>query len=82
MDLTVDFALRREFKLRERLTLRFRAEGFNIFNHPNFGTIQTSLTAANFGQATNMLNQQLGGISQPSQIGGPRSIQFALKLSF
>jgi len=77
-----DFALRREFPLYESLKLQFRAEAFNIFNHPNFGTVQTTLTAANFGQATNMLSAQLGGISQLYQIGGPRSLQLALKIVF
>ncbi len=33
----VDFALRRTFTLRERATLQFRAEGFNVLNHPNWG---------------------------------------------
>jgi hypothetical protein len=49
-------------------------------NHPNFGAISTDLNAVNFGEATNMLNRQLGGISQLYQIGGPRSMQFAMKL--
>ena len=78
----VDLALRREFTLMESLKLQLRAEAFNVFNHPNFGTIQTNLNAANFGQATNMLNRQLGGISQLYQIGGPRSMQFSLRLTF
>ncbi len=78
----VDFALRRSFKLTEKLNLQLRGEAFNLFNHPNFGTIQTTLTAANFGQATNMLNRQLGGLSQLYQIGGPRSFQVALKIQF
>ncbi len=78
----VDLALRRQFKLTEKLNLQFRAEAFNVFNHPNFGAIQTNLNAANFGQATNMLNRQLGGLNQLYQIGGPRSLQFALKLQF
>jgi hypothetical protein len=78
----IDMGLRRQFKLTEKLTLLFRAEAFNVFNHPNFGAIQTSLTAANFGQATNMLNRQLGSLSQLYQIGGPRSFQFALKLQY
>jgi len=78
----LDAALHRQFRMTEKVNLQFRAEAFNLFNHPNFGTIQTSLTAANFGQATNMLNRQLGGISQLYQLGGPRSFQFALKLQF
>jgi len=78
----VDLALRRQISLTEKLRLQLRGEAFNLFNHPNFGTMQTSLTAANFGQATNMLNRQLGGLSQLYQIGGPRSMQFALKLIF
>jgi len=77
-----DLALRREFPLHESLKLQFRAEAFNIYNHPNFGTVQTSLTATNFGQATNMLSAQLGGVSALYQIGGPRSLQLALKVIF
>lgn len=78
----IDAALHRQFRLSEKVNLQLRAEAFNLFNHPNFGTIQTSLTAANFGQATNMLRAQLGGISQLYQIGGPRSFQFALRIQF
>ena len=78
-----DFALRREFPIRENLKLQFRAEAFNIFNHPNFGTMQRTLGAANFGQTTAMLNNALGGgLNAQFQIGGPRSGQFALKLIF
>ena len=80
----VDAALRRRFNLTERLTLELRGEAFNLFNHPNFGTVQTSMTAANFGQATNMRNVQFAatGLNQLYQIGGPRSFQFALRLNF
>jgi len=80
----VDAALRRRFNLTERLTLELRGEAFNVFNHPNFGTVQTSMTAANFGQATNMRNAQFAatGLSQLYQIGGPRSFQFAVRLNF
>ena len=34
-----DVALRREFPIREGVTLLFRAEAFNIFNHPLFGDV-------------------------------------------
>jgi hypothetical protein len=78
----VDLALRRQFKLTERVNVQFRAEAFNLFNHPNFGTIQSNLTSPNFGQATNMLGRQLGGLDALYQIGGPRSLQFALRISF
>ncbi len=80
----VDAALRRRFNLTEQLTLELRGEAFNLFNHPNFGTVQTSMTAANFGQATDMRNVQFAatGLNQLYQIGGPRSFQFALRLNF
>ena len=35
----MDLAVRRDFPIHERLKLQFRAEAFNIFNHPNFGVI-------------------------------------------
>jgi len=80
----VDFAMRREFPIHERLKLQFRAEAFNIFNHPIFGAIQTNLTtgAAVFGRATGTLNTQLGGLNALYQQGGPRSFQVALKFVF
>ena len=32
-----DFAVHREFPMHESLKLQFRAEMFNVLNHPNFG---------------------------------------------
>jgi hypothetical protein len=78
----VDMALRRQFKLTEKIALQLRAEAFNVFNHPNFGRIETFLGSSNFGIATNMLGTQLGGLSPLYQIGGPRSLQFAAKIIF
>ena len=78
----VNIAARREFPLKGDLALQFRAETFNILNHPNFGVIDTALTDATFGQATKMLNQSLGTVASQYQQGGPRSMQFALKLLF
>ncbi len=37
----VDMAIRRDFPIDQGLKLQFRAEVFNIFNHPNFGAINT-----------------------------------------
>jgi hypothetical protein len=78
----IDFAIRRQFNLTEKLNLQFRAEAFNIFNHPNFGSINANLTSTTFGQATNMLGSQLTGLNALYQIGGPRSMQFALIVRF
>jgi len=84
----VDFTLRRQFKLYERLSLQARADFFNIFNHPNFGPPTNYMTSPLFGQATQMLGASLGsggqngGLNPLYQIGGPRSAQLALKLIF
>jgi hypothetical protein len=82
-----DFALQRQFHVTEQLGLRFRAEFFNIFNHPNFGSPMNSLTNPLFGQSTQTLASSLAasdgaGFNPLYQIGGPRSIQLALKLLF
>jgi hypothetical protein len=83
-----DFAVQRQFRLTERLGLRFRSEFFNIFNHPNFGPPSNDLTSPLFGRSTQTLASSLGsggpngGFNPLYQIGGPRSIQLALKLVF
>ena len=83
-----DVAFQRQFRFTERLNLRFRAEFFNIFNHPNFGPPDGNLTDPLFGHSTQTLASSLGsggangGFNPLYQIGGPRSIQLALKLAF
>ena len=83
-----DLALQRQFPVTEKLNLRFRAEFFNIFNHPNFGSPNNTIGSPLFGQSTQTLASSLGsggangGFNPLYQIGGPRSIQFALKLLF
>jgi hypothetical protein len=83
-----DLTLRRQFRLTEKLGLQSRADFFNILNHPNFGSPLNYMTSPQFGQSTQMLNNYLGtggqsgGLNPLYQIGGPRSIQLALKLQF
>ena len=83
-----DVGVQRQFRLTERLSLRFRAEFFNVFNHPNFGSPTNLLTSPLFGRSTQTLANSLGsggangGFNPLYQIGGPRSMQFALKLQF
>jgi hypothetical protein len=84
----VDLALRKELKLGERLTLQVRGDYFNILNHPNFGPPINYLSSPLFGQATQMLGTSLGsggqagGLNPLYQIGGPRSVQAAVKFLF
>lgn len=89
-----DFAVHRDFSIRDVAKLQFRAEVFNILNHPNFappaGDLQSPLSInSQFGLSTETLGQYLGsanvgggGLSSLYQIGGPRSVQFALKFIF
>ena len=78
----MDLAVRREFPIYEKLRLQFRAEAFNIFNHPNFGNVNPNFGQNTFGQATGTLASSLGILTPLYQMGGPRSMQFALKLVF
>ena len=79
----VDLSLARQFKVAERINLKFRADAFNLFNHPNF---RNPFAYIEFGpsylQSSEMLNQGLGGLNPLFQEGGPRSLQFSLKLDF
>lgn len=68
----VDFTLDKTFRIGERQSVRFRADFFNLFNHPSFAVpAATSVSAA-------------GGGSAPitSTVGTPRLIQFSLKYGF
>ena len=84
----LDLALHRQFNVTERLKLQFRAEFFNVLNHPNFADPIGNLTNSLFGQSTQTLGRSLGsggtngGFSPLYQIGGPRSIQFVMRLQF
>jgi len=70
-----DFSLIKHTKITERINTEFRAEFFDIFNHPNFG--DPNLV---FGQST------FGLISSTrfptGDFGSSRQIQLALKLQF
>ena len=84
-----DLGVHRDFMIREPVHLQFRAELFNVLNHPNFGPPSGQFGIGGFGLSSQTLgaslnNGNLGGgaLSSLYQIGGPRSIQLALKLMF
>ncbi len=85
----VDFAAIKDTRIRESLALQFRAEFFNLFNHPQFGQPNTSLftagaagacTASGAGCANP--NPTAGQITTLATNTAARQIQFALKLIF
>jgi TonB dependent receptor len=82
----VDFAVNKDTKLRwlgESGNLQFRAEAFNILNHPNFGmpnaTVISGTTTA-FGADSQAPSSSAGLIS--STVNTSRQLQFALKVIF
>jgi len=84
-----DFAAHRDFSVGEKAKLQFRAELFNVLNHPNFGQPSGNLAVAGFGlsqqtlaQSLNSFNVGSGGFDPAYQFGGPRALQFALKVTF
>jgi hypothetical protein len=68
---TCDMSIVRRFPIRERTTVEFRAEAFNIFNTPIFGTPTVNLNTSTFGQVSTLASGNT-----------PRQIQLALKLTF
>ena len=70
-----DFSVTKNTKIREQLNLQFRAEMFDLFNHPNFGNPVLTTTSKSFGiiQSTRF---------PTGDFGSSRQVQFALKLFF
>jgi hypothetical protein len=74
----VDFSVFKEFPIKERIRLQFRAEVFNILDRANFANPGTNRNAAtSFGLITNTRN---GGSAPGIGFGEPRNTQLALKL--
>ena len=71
----VDFSVLKDTKLNERVILQFRAEVFDLFNHPSFGQPGRVVGTAAFGRITNTR-------FPTGDSGSSRQLQFALKLKF
>jgi hypothetical protein len=72
----IDTALEKEMSVTERLAVKFRAEAFNLLNHPTYGDPASDISSGSFGVITSPLNSGATGI------GTPRRIQFMLRLEF
>ena len=75
---TWDTSLVKQFPIREKMHLEFRAEIFNVLNHVNylfeqFGSISAEPTPLELGQS---------GFGFPLSARPPRQVQFALKFYF
>jgi hypothetical protein len=62
---------------------------FNVLNHPNFGQPNGQFGTSGFGLSSQLMGQSLnqgnlggGAFHSLYQMGGPRSIQLALKMIF
>jgi hypothetical protein len=75
-----DFSLLKNTKIGERMNVQFRAEFFNVVNHPSFALPNNILAAPNFGALFQTPDAAQNNVGLGS--GGPRLLQLALKLSF
>jgi TonB-dependent Receptor Plug Domain. len=79
-----DFSTFKNFPIHEAISLQFRAEFFNILNHPNFNSPNfggNGVTA--IGNSGNYLSSTFGEIGSTRDAPfDPRQIQFALKLYY
>ena len=74
----IDSSLVKKFVITERHTVSFRAEAYNLTNHPNFGLAAANLninTPATFGKFSSTLGTQVGGSSA-------RTLQMVLRYDF
>ena len=74
----IDMGVGKHIPVTERLQVEFRAEAFNIFNHPQYGAPLADFSAGPgiFGSIISTVN------TGPVGTGTPRQMQFALKLMF
>jgi hypothetical protein len=64
----VDLSLVKNTAIRERATVQFRVEAFNVLNHTNFGLPDNFIGSPTFGQILSA--------------GNPRRVQLGLKFLF
>jgi hypothetical protein len=89
----IDMGTAKTFPIAERTRLEFRAEFYNIFNHPQLGqpqvtcdvsTSNSTACPAGFGAITNTVNLNTAIVNPITPVGSgtPREMQFALRVEF
>jgi hypothetical protein len=76
----VDLSVGKVTKINDRFSAQFRAEAFNLFNRANLSLPQVDFSQSTFGTITATPDTDLGNPRLAD--GGPRVIQFGLKLLF
>jgi hypothetical protein len=67
-------AILKSVKFTERQSIQFRADFYNLFNHPNFFAGDQSINSVDFGKITSQFYSYDGV--------GPRALQFGLYYRF
>jgi hypothetical protein len=87
----VDFSIFKSFSFKERYNAEFRAEFFNIFNHPNYANPYGSIATSGIGDDPGGNPKNFGcGCATPDVLAGnplvgsgsARVMQLGLKLGF
>ena len=68
--------LQKKFAIGERVSMNFRAEAFNLLNHPIYANPSGNVSSSGFGQINSILNTGAVGT------GRPRRVEFAVRLDF
>jgi hypothetical protein len=71
----IDISGEKETKITERVSLKLRADAFDVFNHPNFGQPTGNTASSSFGQITSTR-------FATSDAGSSRQLQISGKVVF